>query len=417
VAQIPIRQFATGISITADGSRAYAATSAEIIARNQAVEIQLYGRQPLAIARAEGCTVWDADGKRYLDCFAGVAVNNLGHCHPAVVEAVRRQAGELLHVSNHYHTAVEGELAALLVEHSFAERAFLCNSGAEANEAAMKLARRWGSADGGGRFEILSTHGSFHGRTFATVTATGQEKYHQGFLPLLPGIRLVPFGDADAMAAAVRPETIAILVEPIQGEGGVVVPPAGYLRALRELCDRRAMLLIFDEIQTAFGRTGRLFAYEHEGIVPDIMTLAKALGGGLPIGAMVTTDRIASAFTPGSHGTTFGGNPLACAAAVAAVKTLADPALLAHAHAMGEHLHAELARLAKKHARVREVRGRGLLAGLLLDGPAADVVGICRERGLLVNATADRVVRLTPPLVITRAELDEAVAILDVALG
>jgi acetylornithine/N-succinyldiaminopimelate aminotransferase len=392
-------------------------TSAEIIARNQAVEIQLYGRQPLAIARAEGCTVWDADGKRYLDCFAGVAVNNLGHCHPAVVEAVRRQAGELLHVSNHYHTAVEGELAALLVEHSFAERAFLCNSGAEANEAAMKLARRWGSADGGGRFEILSTHGSFHGRTFATVTATGQEKYHQGFLPLLPGIRLVPFGDADAMAAAVRPETIAILVEPIQGEGGVVVPPAGYLRALRELCDRRAMLLIFDEIQTAFGRTGRLFAYEHEGIVPDIMTLAKALGGGLPIGAMVTTDRIASAFTPGSHGTTFGGNPLACAAAVAAVKTLADPALLAHAHAMGEHLHAELARLAKKHARVREVRGRGLLAGLLLDGPAADVVGICRERGLLVNATADRVVRLTPPLVITQAELDEAIAILDVALG
>jgi predicted acetylornithine/succinylornithine family transaminase len=392
-------------------------TAAEIIARNQAVEIQLYGRQPLAIARGEGCAVWDADGKRYLDCFAGVAVNNLGHCHPAVVEAVRRQAGQLLHVSNHYHTAVEGELAALLVEHSFAERAFLCNSGAEANEAAMKLARRWGSADGGGRFEILSTHGSFHGRTFATVTATGQEKYHQGFLPLLPGIRLVPFGDADAMAAAVRPETVAILVEPIQGEGGVVVPPPGYLRALRALCDRREMLLVLDEIQTAFGRTGRLFAYEHEGIVPDIMTLAKALGGGLPIGAMVTTDRIASAFTPGSHGTTFGGNPLACAAAVAAVKTLVDPALLAHAHAMGEHLHAELARLAKKHARVREVRGRGLLAGLLLDGPAADVVGICRERGLLVNATADRVVRLTPPLVITRAELDEAIAILDVALG
>jgi acetylornithine/N-succinyldiaminopimelate aminotransferase len=392
-------------------------TSAEIIARNQAVEIQLYGRQPLAIARAEGCAVWDADGKRYLDCFAGVAVNNLGHCHPAVVEAVRRQAGQLLHVSNHYHTAVEGELAALLVEHSFAERAFLCNSGAEANEAAMKLARRWGSADGGGRFEILSTHGSFHGRTFATVTATGQEKYHQGFLPLLPGIRLVPFGDAVAMAAAVRPETVAILVEPIQGEGGVVVPPPGYLRALRELCDRREMLLILDEIQTAFGRTGRLFAYEHDGIVPDIMTLAKALGGGLPIGAMVTTDRIASAFTPGSHGTTFGGNPLACAAAVAAVKTLAEPALLEHARAMGEHLHAELARLAKKHARVREVRGRGLLAGLLLDGPAADVVGICRERGLLVNATADRVLRLTPPLVITRADLDEAVAILDVALG
>ena len=391
-------------------------TSAEIIARNQAVEIQLYGRQPLALARAQGCTVWDADGKRYLDFFAGVAVNNLGHCHPAVVDAVRRQAGELLHVSNHYHTAVEGELASLLVEHSFAERAFHCNSGAEANEAAMKLARRWGSRDGDGRFEILSTHGSFHGRTFATVTATGQEKYHQGFLPLLPGIRLVPFGDAGAMAAAVRPETIAILVEPIQGEGGVVVPPPGYLRALRELCDRRGLLLILDEIQTAFGRTGRLFAYEHEGIVPDVMTLAKALGGGLPIGAMVTTDRIASAFTPGSHGTTFGGNPLACAAAVAAVKTLADPALLEHARTMGEHLHTSLQRLATRHRRIQDVRGRGMMAGLLLDAPAGEIVKACLERGLVVNATADRVLRMTPPLVITRAELDEGLAILDAAL-
>jgi len=391
-------------------------TTAEIMARSSAHELGIYARQPVAFVRGLGCELWDADGKRYLDFFAGVAVNNLGHCHPAVVEAVRRQAGELLHVSNHYHTAVEGELASLLVEHSFAERAFLCNSGAEANEAAMKLARRWGSRDGGGRFEILSTHGSFHGRTFATVTATGQEKYHQGFLPLLPGIRLVPFGDADAMAAAVRPETVAILVEPIQGEGGVVVPPPGYLRALRELCDRREMLLILDEIQTAFGRTGPLFAYEHEGIVPDIMALAKALGGGLPIGAMVTTDRIASAFTPGSHGTTFGGNPLACAAAVAAVKTLADPKLLEHARVMGEHLHTHLHGLATRHRRIRDVRGRGLMAGLLLEGPAADVVKGCLERGLLVNGTADRVLRLTPPLIITAAELYEALAILDDAL-
>jgi acetylornithine aminotransferase len=392
-------------------------TSAEIIARNVAVELQIYGRQPLAIARGRGCELWDADGKRYLDFFAGVAVNNLGHCHPAVVEAIRRQAGELLHVSNHYNTAVEGELAALLVEHSFAERVFLCNSGAEANEAAMKLARRWGSRDGGGRFEILSTHGSFHGRTFATVTATGQEKYHQGFLPLLPGIRLVPFDDVDAMTAAVRAETVAILVEPIQGEGGVVMPRPGYLRALRELCDRRELLLILDEIQTGLGRTGRLFAYEHDGVAPDIMSLAKALGGGVPIGAMLTTDRIAQALTPGSHGTTFGGNPLACAAAVAAVRALADPALLEHVRAMGKHLHAALARLAGKHARVKAVRGVGLMAGLLLDGPAAEVVTRCREQGLLVNGTADRVVRLTPPLVVTEAELDEGLAILDRALG
>jgi acetylornithine aminotransferase len=392
-------------------------TGAEIIARNSAVLIQLYGRQPLALARGRGCEVWDADGRRYLDFFAGVAVNNLGHCHPAVVEAVRRQAGELLHVSNHYHSAVEGELAALLVEHSFAERAFLCNSGAEANEAAMKLARRWGSLHGGGRFEILATHGSFHGRTFATVTATGQEKYHQGYLPLLPGIRLVPYDDVDAMAAAIGRETIAILVEPIQGEGGVVVPRPGYLRALRELCDRHELLLLLDEIQTAFGRTGRLFAHEHEDIVPDVMTLAKALGGGVPIGAMLTTERIAAAFTPGSHGTTFGGNPLACAAAVAAVRALAEPALLEHASAMAAHLRAALEQIAGRRARVTAVRGMGLMQGLVLDGPGAGVVAACLQGGLIVNCTADRVVRLTPPLVVSRRELDEGLAILDEALG
>ena len=391
-------------------------TSADIIARNTAVEIQLYGRQPVALARGQGCVVWDADGKRYLDFFAGVAVNNLGHCHPAVVEALRQQAGQLLHVSNHYHTAIEGELAELLTTVSFAERAFLCNSGAEANEAALKLARRWGSLHGGGRFEILATHGSFHGRTFATVTATGQEKYHQGFLPLLPGIRLVPYDDLAAMAAAVGRETIAILVEPVQGEGGVVVPRPDYLRGLRELCDRAELLLVLDEIQTAFGRTGSLFAYEHAGIVPDVMTLAKALGGGVPIGAMCTTDRIAAAFTLGSHGTTFGGNPLACAAAVAAVRALAQPALLEHARAMGAHLQHALERLAQRHATVREVRGMGLMWGLVLDRPGAGVVRRCLDAGLLVNCTAEHVLRLTPPLVVTRPELDEALTILDRAL-
>jgi acetylornithine/succinyldiaminopimelate/putrescine aminotransferase len=281
----------------------------------------------------------------------------------------------------------------------------------------MKLARRWGWMHGDGRFEILATHGSFHGRTFATVTATGQEKYHQGYLPLLPGVRLVPFDDVDAMTAAVGPQTIAILIEPIQGEGGVVVPRPGYLRALRALCDRAGLLLVLDEIQTAFGRTGPLFAYEHEDVVPDIMTLAKALGGGLPIGAMCTTERIAAAFTPGSHGTTFGGNPLACAAAVAAVRTLADPAVLEHARAMGAALHAHLDRLATRHRSIREVRGRGLMGGLLLDRPGAEVVKRCLEGGLLVNCTAERVVRITPPIVVTRAELDDGVAVLDRALA
>jgi acetylornithine/N-succinyldiaminopimelate aminotransferase len=392
-------------------------TSAEIFARNAALEFTLYARQPLAIARGQGCVLWDADGKRYLDFFAGVAVNSLGHCHPGVVEAVRRQAGELLHVSNHYHTAIEGELAALLCEHSFAERVFLCNSGAEAVEAAMKLARRWGAEQGGGRYEILATHGSFHGRTFGALSATGQEKYHRGFFPLLPGVRLVPFDDLAAMAAAIAPETVAILVEPIQGEGGVVVPQPGYLRGLRDLADRRDLLLLFDEIQTGMGRTGTLFAYEQAGAVPDVMALAKALGGGVPIGALCATERVASAFTPGAHGTTFGGNPLACAAAVAALRTIADPELLAHARQMGDRLRAGLDGLARRHRHVASVRGMGLMLGMVLDRPGGDVVLRCLEDGLLINCTAERVLRLTPPLIVTADEIDQALAILDRALG
>ncbi len=392
-------------------------TSAEIIARNQAHEIGLYARFPVAFVRGQGCELWDAEGKRYLDFFAGLAVNNLGHCHPAVVEAIRAQAGTLLHVSNLYHSAPVGEIAELLCRHSFAERAFLCNSGAEANEAAMKLARRWGSADGGGRYEILATTGSFHGRTFGTLTATGQEKYHQGFLPLLPGIRLVAYDDVAAVEAAIRPETVAIIVEPIQGEGGVVVPSDDYLRGLREVCDRHHLLLILDEIQTGLGRTGKLFAHQHAGIVPDILTVAKALGGGVPIGAMCTTEAIAKAFTPGSHGTTFGGNLLACASAAAAVRTIADPALLAHVVAVGDHFRTGLERLATKHPRIKSVRGLGLMMGAVLDGPGADVARRCLDAGLLINCTADRVLRFLPPLIITTAQVDEGMAILDEALA
>ncbi len=391
-------------------------TTADIVARSAAHEIGLYARQPLALARGEGCRVWDADGRRYLDFFAGVAVNSLGHCHPAVVEAIRRQAGELLHVSNHYHTAVAGELVDLLCQHSFAARAFLCNSGTEAVEAAMKLARRWGAEQGGGRYEILATQGSFHGRTFGALSATGQEKYHQGYRPLLPGVRLVPYDDLGAMEAAIAPETVAILVEPIQGEGGVVVPHADYLRALRALADRHELLLVFDEIQTGIGRTGTLFAYEQACAVPDVMTLAKALGGGVPIGALCATERVAAAFTPGAHGTTFGGNPLTCAAAVAALRTIAEPAFLDHVVAMGRRLRAGLDGLAVRHRRVRAVRGLGLMLGMVLDGPGGDVVARCLDAGLLVNCTAERVIRLTPPLVIAADEVDEGLAILDRAL-
>jgi len=392
-------------------------TNAEIIARNEAVEIGLYARQPVAFVRGRGAELWDADGKRYLDFFAGVAVNNLGHCHPAVVNAIRTQAERLLHVSNHYHTAAIADLAELLCRHSFADRVFLCNSGAEANEAAMKLARRWGADHGGGRYEILATTGSFHGRTFGTLTATGQEKYHRGFLPLLPGVRLVPYDDVAAMAAAVRDETVAILVEPIEGEGGVVVPRADYLPGLRELADRRNLLLILDEIQTGFLRTGRLFAYEHAGIVPDVMTLAKALGGGVPVGAMCTTERFAAAFTPGAHGTTFGGNPLACAAAAAAVAELVRPELAEHVRSVAAHFRARLDALAGRHRFIRNVRGVGLMLGLELDGPGAAIVGRCLDGGLLINCTADRVLRFTPPLVVTREQVDEGFAILERALA
>jgi acetylornithine/N-succinyldiaminopimelate aminotransferase len=391
-------------------------TNAEVIARSAAHEVGVYARQPVAFVRGQGVELWDADGKRYLDFFAGLAVNNLGHCHPAVVEAIRAQAATLLHASNVYYAPPAGELCELLCRHSFAERVFLCNSGAEANEAAMKLARRWGSQQGAGRFEILATTGSFHGRTFATLTATGQEKYHTGFLPLLPGIRLVPYGDLVATEAAVRDETVAIMVEPIQGEGGVVVPPAGYLAGLRDIAGRRNVLLILDEIQCGLGRTGRLFAHEHAGITPDIMTLAKALGGGLPIGAMCTTDRIAAAFTPGAHGTTFGGNPVACAAAVAALGALADPALLAHVRTVGAYFRSRLEALVGRGG-VQQVRGLGLMLGAVLDRPGAPVVDRCREDGLLINCTADRVLRFLPPLVVTRAQVDEGLATLERALA
>jgi len=390
-------------------------TNAEVIARNGAVEMGVYARQPVAFVRGRGCELWDADGKRYLDFFAGLAVNNLGHCHPAVVSAVHEQVATLIHASNVYHTLPGGELSALLCRHSFAERVFLSNSGAEANEAAMKLARRWGSNDGGGRFEILATTGSFHGRTFGTLTATGQEKYHTGFLPLLPGVRLVPFGDVRAMEAAVRDETVAIMVEPIQGEGGVVVPPADYLPGLRQLADRRKLLLILDEIQSGLGRTGRLFAHEHAGIVPDVMTLAKALAGGLPIGATLTTSRVAAALTPGAHGSTFGGNPVACAAAVASLKALVDPTLLENVRRVGAHFRARLEAI--RGAGIREVRGMGLMLGAELDRPGTPVMERCLRDGLLINCTADRVLRFLPPLVITAPQVDEGFAILERALA
>ncbi|MBI2876614.1 MAG: acetylornithine transaminase [Candidatus Tectomicrobia bacterium] len=377
-----------------------------------------YRRAPMVLVRGEGARVWDSEGKAYYDFVSGIAVNNLGHCHPEVVEAIRKQAGQLLHVSNLYHIEPQAHLGKLLVENSFADRAFFCNSGAEANEAAIKLARRYAYLHHGeGRAEILAMEGSFHGRTMATLTATGQSKFWEGYAPLLPGLRHIPFGDLAAAEAALSPQTCAILVEPIQGEGGVKIPPPDYLPGLRRLCDRHGLLLIYDEVQTGMGRTGTLFAYEDFQAPPDIMTLAKALAGGVPIGAMLAREEVMQAFTPGSHASTFGGNPLASAAAVAAVQVLLRGELLENCRKVGRYLMGQLEELKGHYTLVKEVRGKGLMIGMELEIPGAPIVDACRERGFLINCTVDRVIRLVPPLVITEREVDQLIAALDEIFG
>lgn len=376
--------------------------------------MKTYGRYPIVPVRGEGCRLWDADGKEYLDFLGGVAVNNLGHCHPKVVAALQKQAAELIHCSNYYQIPQQIELAELLCNHSFADKAFFCNSGAEANEAAIKLARKY-SRDtyGPERYEIITAADSFHGRTMATVSATGQEKVQRFFDPLLHGFKHVPFNDVAALEAAVTPTTCAVMLEPIQGEGGINMPSPGYFEAVREICDRHGLLLIFDEVQVGMGRTGKLFAYEHFGVTPDIMTLAKALAGGAPIGTMLAKDKFATAFVPGTHGSTFGGNPLVCAAAIATVRTILEDGLLNRCEEIGEYLTGELEALGKKYPFVREVRGVGLMIGMSLSIPGAEIVKKGHERGVLLNVTHDTVLRFVPALVVTRQEVDAMIAILD----
>jgi predicted acetylornithine/succinylornithine family transaminase len=392
-------------------------SNSDIIDSTERTQVDIYARYPVAFVRGEGARLWDADGREYLDFFTGLAVNNLGHAHPRVVAAIREQAGRVLHTSNLYYNEPAARLGELLLAHSFADRVFLCNSGAEANEAAIKLARKHGFEARDGRYEILTTFGSFHGRTLATVSATAQEKYQTGFQPLVAGFRYVAFGDLEAMAAAVRPETVAILVEPIQGEGGVNVPPPGYLRGLRELCDRLGLLLILDEIQVGMGRTGTLFAHEQEGVVPDIVTLAKALGGGLPIGAMLATEAVARSFTPGSHGTTFGGNPVACAAGVAVLGALLEEGVLENCRKMGERIRDRLEAMRSRLSFVRGVRGRGLILGIELDRPGRPFVEAALGAGLVINVTADRILRLLPPLTIGVADCDRGLDLLERVLA
>ena len=388
--------------------------SAEWIERADRVIMKTYGRYPIVPVRGEGCRLWDADGREYLDFLAGVAVNNLGHCHPKVVAAIQAQAATLIHCSNYYHIPSQIELAELLCGRSFADRAFFCNSGAEANEAAIKLARKYSRETfGPERFAIITAAESFHGRTMATVSATGQEKVQRFFDPLLHGFKHVPFNDAAAIEAAVTEQTCAVMLEPVQGEGGVNIPAPDYLRQVREICDRHGLLLILDEVQTGLGRTGRLFAHEHFGIEPDIMTLAKALAGGAPIGAMLAREKYAAAFSPGTHGSTFGGNPLMTGGALAAVNALIEERLLERAINMGAYLVGQLERLKARHAIVLEVRGIGLMVGMKLSISGGELVKQGHARGLLLNVTHDTVLRFVPPLVVTESEIDEMITILD----
>ncbi len=372
-----------------------------------------YNRFPLVLVKGEGCRVWDVEGMPYLDMLAGLAVCNLGHCHPKLVAAICEQAQKLLHVSNLYHIEPQIKLAELLCKHSFADKAFFCNSGAEANEAAIKLARKHSKEKHGNeRYEIITMRNSFHGRTLATITATAQEKFHKGFEPLVPGFKYVLFADLAAVKKAITPHTAAIMVEPIQGEGGVNLPPEDYLPGLRKLCDEYNLLLILDEVQTGMGRTGKLFAYEHYGAEPDIMTLAKSLGGGTAIGAMLAKDEVAKAFGPGTHASTFGGNPLACAAGVATLNTILEDNLLDNCLQVGQFLMSRLLGLKDKYSFIKEIRGKGLMIGIELEFEGKDIVNACLAKGLLINCTMDRILRLLPPLVINKGDVDQAITIL-----
>ena len=373
-----------------------------------------YGRLPRVIVRGEGCYLYDSDGDKILDMFPGWAVSGIGHCHPKVVEAIRKQAGELLHIDNTFYSEPQGKLAKLLSERAFGGKSFFCNSGAEANEAAMKLARLYTSEE---KYKFITAEGSFHGRTLATVAATAQPKYHEGLLPLLPGFVYVPFNDLEALEAAFSDEVAAMMVEPIQGEGGINIGTKEYLETARRLCDENGALLIFDEVTTGIGRTGKWFAYQHYGVEPDIMTMAKALGGGVAIGAMMASEEVAAALVPGKHATTFGGNALACAAAVAVIEAIEEENLLENAAKLGEYAKEKLSKLVEKHHIIDHVRGVGLMIGVQLTGPGAKIVEACLENGLRINCTHDTVIRFMLPMIVTKEQIDKAVEIFDGVLS
>ena len=373
-----------------------------------------YRRSPVTLVKGDGCRVWDENGKEYLDFIGGIAVCSLGHSSPVVSKALCEQSKRLVHVSNLFYTQPQTELAQILVENSFADRVFFCNSGAEANEAAIKLARHYSKERlGPERRSIITMENSFHGRTMATLSATGQEKIRKGFDPLLEGFRFVPFNDLGDLKSAVDGSVCAVMLEPIQGEGGVVLPDPDYLKGVREICTEHGILLILDEVQVGMGRTGRLFAHQHFGITPDIMTLAKALGNGLPIGAMLAGEELTDSFGPGTHATTFGGTPLITAGALAVVKSLLNDGWIENAGEMGDYLKDKLTALQKNHSIIKDVRGLGLIVGLQLDREVADIAKTCMERGFLINCVQERVLRFVPPLIIGKEEIDRLVDCLD----
>ncbi len=386
----------------------------EIINKADKVIARTYNRFPIVITKGRGCTLWDSDGRAYTDFVAGIAVCNLGHAHPRVAKALSKQAETLFHVSNLYYTVPQTELASWLVNNSFADRVFFCNSGAEANEAAIKLVRKYFNDKGEeGRCRIIAMEKSFHGRTMATLSATGQEKMRKGFEPVLNGFDFVPFNDIEALQSKIDSSTCAVLIEPIQGEGGVRCPAPEYLKGVRRICDETGTLLIFDEIQTGLGRTGKLFAYENFGIEPDVMTLAKALANGLPIGAMLTKEHISEAFVPGSHASTFGGTPVVTAASLEVVKILIEENIIDYGRKIGEYFKQKLFRLKDRHESIIDVRGIGLLLAMKVKVDGDKVVKACMDKGFLINCIQGNILRFIPPLIIGKEEIDSLTACLD----
>ena len=369
-----------------------------------------YKRLKRVIVKGEGCYIWDADGNKILDMFPGWAVSGIGHCHPKVVEALRRQAGELLHIDNTFYSEPQGKLAQLISRSGFGGKCFFANSGAEANEGALKLARLHTSAE---KYKFITTEGSFHGRTFATLTATAQPKHHEGLLPLLPGFSYIPFNDVDALEAAFSDEVAAVMVEPIQGEGGINIATAEFMAAIRRLCDENGAVMILDEVTTGVGRTGKWFAYQHFEVEPDIITMAKALGGGTAIGAIMATEEVAASLTLGKHATTFGGNCLACAAGVAVLEVIEQDNLLENAVEMGRYTREKLEQLKEEHPVIDHVRGVGLMIGVQLTVAGERIVDGCLEKGLRINCTQGNVLRFMPAMIVTAEQIDMAVDILD----